>query len=47
MRALVAARGVVLHGEQVGQRQPDLGAEQFGERLGRMRIALVAKQIFS
>ena len=31
MRALVAAGGVVLYGEQVGQREPDLGAKQIGE----------------
>jgi len=45
MSTFVARRGVVLHGEKIGQREPDLGAEQFGEGFWRMLIALVTQQI--
>ena len=43
--AFVTTRSVVLHREEVWQGKPDLGAEQFGEGFGRMRLALVAEQI--
>ena len=45
VRAQVASRGIVLHREEVGQGQPDLGAQQFGERLGGMRFFLIAEQV--
>src|ERR1700733_8829497 len=47
MRAFGVGGSVVLHGEQVGQGEPNLAAEQLGERLGRIaNLALVLQKIF-
>src|ERR1700730_4866437 len=48
MRAFVVSGSVMLHGEQIGQSEPDLAAEQFGERLRRIAdFFLVLEQVFA
>ncbi len=47
VRAQVAGGGVVLHRKEVGKGQPDLGAQQFGKRLGGTSFFLIAEQVLA